>query len=58
MIDEKPLVPPNAITGIPKLALNVDRSKPTSTFVYVGVYSDESYKGKLGVVKGLIIVCG
>ena len=58
LVAEKPLVEPNAITGIPKLKLSVEKSKPFSSFIYIGVYSDEKFKGQLGVIKGLIIVCG
>ena len=45
-------VPPNAITGIPKLELSISRLKPFSSYVYIGVYTDEKNQGKLGVIKG------
>ena len=49
---------PNTFTGIPKLELSIEKSKPYDLFIYVGVYSDELYTGKVGVAKGLVIVCG
>jgi hypothetical protein len=55
---EEPAVQPNAITGIPKLELSVLKSVPFSSYIYIGMYTDDLFKGKFGVIKGLVVVCG
>ena len=49
---------PNAITGIPKLGLDIDLSKSLSSYVYIAVYDDPKFEKHFGVAKGLVIVCG
>jgi hypothetical protein len=55
---EEPKVPPNTMTGIPKLGLEVDKSKSFSSFVYIAIFDDQDFTKHFGLAKGLIVVCG
>ena len=41
-VEGEPPVTPNAITGIPiELQLSIEKLNPFSSFIYIGVFSDE-----------------